>query len=181
MVNEKFQEIISTREVIKLVVIGSCRSGKTCLVKRFIEDTYNQEYKQTLGAEISNKYVGEGQNKRTLEICCCGGHERYKCLLYQFYNDIDGAIICYDMLSKSSFEDSAFWYNEIKRVSPDAFTILVGTKNDDSDNIKIQISEAINQANIWGIPFMDVSSKTGINVNELFDTIIKNIKKDDEK
>lgn len=29
------------------------------------------------------------QNKRTLEICCCGGHERYKCLLDQFYRDID--------------------------------------------------------------------------------------------
>ncbi|ORX87793.1 P-loop containing nucleoside triphosphate hydrolase protein [Anaeromyces robustus] len=178
MVNEKFQDIIATREIIKLVVIGSCRSGKTSLVTRFMEDSFYSEYKQTLGVEISNKYIGEGQNKRTLEICCCGGHERYKCLLDQFYRDIDGAIVCFDMLSRSSFQDSVFWYNEIKRVSPDAYIILVGTKNDDSDNIKIQIGDALKQAESWGIPFMDISSKTGINVNELFNTIVKSIRKE---
>ncbi|KAG4097053.1 P-loop containing nucleoside triphosphate hydrolase protein [Neocallimastix lanati (nom. inval.)] len=178
MGNEKFQEIISTREIIKIIVIGSCKAGKTSLISRYIEDSFSPEYKQTLGAEISNKYVGEGQNKRTLEICCCSGHERYKCLLDQFYKEIDGAIICYDMSNKSSFEDTAFWYNEIKRVSPDAYTILVGTKNDDSDNIKVKGNDAIKQAESWGIPYMDVSSKTGINVNELFSSMVKNIKKD---
>lgn len=33
------------------------------------------------------------QNKRTIEICCCGGHERYKCLLDQFYKEIDVYIL----------------------------------------------------------------------------------------
>jgi len=34
MGNEKFQEIISTREIIKIIVIGSCKAGKTSLISR---------------------------------------------------------------------------------------------------------------------------------------------------
>ncbi|KAJ3020019.1 Ras- protein Rab-35 [Thoreauomyces humboldtii] len=190
----------SALEAKKVVVVGSASSGKSALVQRAMTNTFSNQYQQTFGADLcvkttSEKYVsclgpwslcsssqwenaelkGGGcldRNKYSLKIWCCGGHERYRALLEQFFVGTNAVILCFDMLSIASFQELPFWYNEFKRNSPDALAIMVGTKSDDADSIKVPIQDALKQAKEWGIEFRAVSSKTGMNVTELFDHIM---------
>ncbi|KAJ3243346.1 hypothetical protein HDU78_000542 [Chytriomyces hyalinus] len=155
----------------KVVVVGSSACGKTCLVNRATTNAYSKVYQQTYGADLIIKNSSDGK-KGSLKVWCTGGHERYRPLLEQFYVDVHAAIVCFDMLSQSSFMELPFWYNEIKRNSPEALIILVALKSDEADNVVIQPQDAMKQALDWNVEFRAVSAKTGTNVNELFEYII---------
>ncbi|KAJ3157885.1 Ras- protein Rab-35 [Geranomyces variabilis] len=157
-------------EAKKVVVVGSVSSGKSALVQRAVTNTYTNQYLQTFGADLCVKTTSE-KNKSSLKIWCCGGHERYRALLQQFFVGASAVILCFDMLNTSSFQELPFWYNEFKRICPDALAIMVGTKSDDADGIKVPVQDALKQAKEWSIDFRAVSAKTGMNVSELFDHI----------
>ncbi|KAI8915357.1 P-loop containing nucleoside triphosphate hydrolase protein [Powellomyces hirtus] len=164
----------SALEAKKVVVVGSASSGKSALVQRALTNTYTNQYLQTFGADLCVKTTSE-KNKSSLKIWCCGGHERYRALLEQFFVGASAVILCFDMLSTQSFQELPFWYNEFKRNSPDALAIIVGTKSDDADSIKVPVQDALKQAKEWSVEFRAVSSKTGMNVTELFDHVMTNL------
>ncbi|RKO90929.1 P-loop containing nucleoside triphosphate hydrolase protein [Blyttiomyces helicus] len=144
-----------------VVVIGSAGCGKSALVQRAVANTFGQEYLQTFGAEFCVKTATDSK-KGSLNIWCCGGHERYRALLEQFFVN---AHVC-----TPSFLELPFWYNEYKRYgnsgienSPDATAILVGTK----------VRAGTKKAREWGMEFKAVSAKTGMNVIELFDRLFQ--------
>jgi len=45
--------------------------------------------------------------------------------------------------------------------------------------IFLSLQDAQNLAASWGVPYIECSSKTGENVNEVFHTLLKEIEKDD--
>lgn len=53
--------------------------------------------------------------------------------------------------------------------------ILIATKNDLADERNISIEEGKALAQKFGIPFIEVSAKTSINVNESFEMLVKKI------
>ncbi|KND01782.1 small GTP-binding protein domain [Spizellomyces punctatus DAOM BR117] len=158
----------------KVVVAGSASSGKSSLVQRAVTNTFTSDYLQTFGADLCVKNSSE-KTKYALNIWTCGGHERYRALLEQFFVGADVVILCFDMLSTSSFQELPYWFNEYKRNAPDALAIMVGTKSDDADSIKIKPQDALKQAKEWGIEFRAVSSKTGMNIGELFDHVVASL------
>ncbi|KAI8613984.1 P-loop containing nucleoside triphosphate hydrolase protein [Chytriomyces sp. MP71] len=158
----------------KVVVVGSSASGKTCLVNRATVNSFSKVYQETYGAEMIIKNSSDGK-KGSLKIWCTGGHERYRPLLEQFYVDAHMAILCFDMLNQSSFLELPFWYNEVRRISPDALMILVGLKSDEADSVVIKPQDAMKQAQEWNMEFRAVSAKAGTNVNELFDYILDSV------
>lgn len=40
---------------LKLILTGSSKAGKSCLAQRWLNNEYNNEYIQTLGADMSIK------------------------------------------------------------------------------------------------------------------------------
>ncbi|KAJ3414532.1 Ras- protein Rab-26 [Chytridiales sp. JEL 0842] len=158
----------------KVVVVGSAGAGKTALVTRAVNNTFAPDYFQTFGADLMVKTTTDSK-KYSLQIWCCGGHERYRALLDQFYSNAHAALLCFDMLNPASFAELGFWYNEIKRSAPSALIILVGTKSDEADSVAIKPSDAIKQAAEWNVEFRAVSSKTGTNVNELFEFLLQSL------
>ncbi|KAI9101315.1 P-loop containing nucleoside triphosphate hydrolase protein [Phlyctochytrium arcticum] len=164
----------SAPESKKVVLVGSAGSGKSALVQRAVANTFTTEYHQTFGADLCVKSFSD--KKASISIWSTGGHERYRALLEQFFMGADAILLCFDMLSQSSFLEVQYWFNEYKRNAPEALALLVGTKSDDADGIKIKPQDALKQAKAWGIEFRAVSSKTGMNVAELFEQVVLALK-----
>ncbi|KAI9331455.1 P-loop containing nucleoside triphosphate hydrolase protein [Zopfochytrium polystomum] len=163
----------------KVIVLGSAGCGKTCLVTRGVANTFQPEYRQSFGADLAVK-LSVDSKKHNMQIWCCGGHERYRALLDQFFSEADVAVLCYDLTSAASFRELAFWYSEVKRLffrrvraASAAEIVLVGTKADEADNLQVKSQDGIKQAAEWNAEFRAVSSKTGLNIVELFDHIFK--------
>ncbi|KAH6562719.1 hypothetical protein BASA50_007437 [Batrachochytrium salamandrivorans] len=155
----------------RVIVIGSAGCGKSALIQRYINNTFQTEYRQTFGADLYVKNTNE-HKKYSMQIWCCGGHERYRTLLDQFYVDINVALVCFDLQNPDSFKEVEFWYNELKRAAPDALVTLVGTKAEDMDNTAVKIQDAMKVAKDWNMDFKAVSSKTGLNIEELFSQVV---------
>ncbi|KAI9202084.1 P-loop containing nucleoside triphosphate hydrolase protein [Polychytrium aggregatum] len=164
----------SNLETRRVVILGSSASGKTSLVNRAVHNSFAHDYCQTFGADLTVKTVIDGQ-KRVLHMWTCGGHERYRPLLEQFCIDVHAALICCDLLSMLSFQELSYWFNEIKRLSPDAIILLVGTKSDETDSMAVKVQDLMKVAQEWGVDFKAVSAKTGAGVNELFDLVVQTV------
>lgn len=91
---------------------------------------------------------------------------------------MDGVIIAFDTTDISSFNSINYWLSEqeLSRFD-DAPRILVGTKADLSSEREIPFHVAAKRAQKLGMHYIEVSSITGINVDEVFLTLTAEILK----
>jgi GTPase SAR1 family protein len=105
-------------------------------------NSFQSDYNQTFGAEMFEKSATDPK-KWSFQIWTVGGSERYRTLLNQFYTGSRVALLCFDMMNMSSFQELAFWYNETKRNCPDATLVLVGLKAEEADSCAVKPSDMI--------------------------------------
>ena len=82
----------------RLVLLGEASVGKTSLLRRFTENAFDEEYKQTIGTTFATMDIsvtddsGETRQVR-LVIWDMGGQATYRELRRQFMKGASGAII----------------------------------------------------------------------------------------
>ena len=156
----------------KLVVIGDASVGKTCLVTRFVTNTFTENVKPTIGCDHFDKDVLVNTSKVRLSIWDTAGQERFRGLSNSYYKKARCIIIIYDITRKSSFEKIEFWREEITNFGEnDPIKILVGTKLDLQDKRAVQRDDAVNYSNKHKFAyFTEVSSLDNQNnaIQELF-------------
>ena len=81
------------------------------------------------------------------------------------------------MTDRESFDNVRTWINEIDKYSQAGVCkILVGNKCDLTDRRQVTAEEGQEFANQFGMPFLETSAKSTINVDEAFTTMTKEIK-----
>ncbi|KAL7752305.1 hypothetical protein RI367_002351 [Sorochytrium milnesiophthora] len=171
--HERPNDFLTSIEAKKVLVLGSTGCGKSMLINCAVGAPFSDDYRQTFGADMAIKYMMNERQRVMLQIWCCGGHERYRVLLEQFYATASVVLLTFDLLNAKSFQSLTFWHNEVKRACPSAYVILVGTKIDEADSLAVKISEAVEQGQEWGADFVAVSAKTGVGIDELFAQVLK--------
>ena len=106
----------------KVVLIGESGVGKTCIINRFIQDTFNPSEVPTLSASFVEKTIEfkeyDGKAIKFL-IWDTAGQERFRSIGKIFYNEAKAAIMVYDITNEKSFEQiKQYWYNQIIEHSP---------------------------------------------------------------
>ena len=106
----------------KVVIIGESGVGKTCIISRFINDTFNPGQVPTLSASFVEKNIEfkeyDGKIIKFL-IWDTAGQERFRSIGKIFYNDAKAIIMVYDITNEKSFEEiKNYWYNQILEHSP---------------------------------------------------------------
>ena len=168
----------------KIVICGSNSVGKTCLFNRYCFNSFNFDTTPTIGInfhsinlKINNEKDPEELREHYIvnSIFDFGGQERFKPLVGQFLEGSSGALLVFDSVNNSSFEELDFWYEQIitNAVSSDIPIILVGSK---SDLIaKVNDSEVVNDTLIHKYieerqidSFFRTSALENYNVLELF-------------
>ena len=106
----------------KVVLLGESGVGKTCIIARFINNTFEDNIMSTTGASYAGKTMSfdefNGQSIK-FEIWDTAGQEKYRALTKIFYKDAGVAILVYDITRKDSFDEiKNYWYNQIKDFAP---------------------------------------------------------------
>ena len=109
-------------QTCKVVLLGESGVGKTCIIARFINNTFEENIISTTGASYAGKTMTfdeyEGKSIR-FEIWDTAGQEKYRSLTKIFYKDAGAAILVYDITRKESYEEiQKYWYNQIKDHAP---------------------------------------------------------------
>ena len=166
-------------EKIKIMVIGEIRVGKTALIKKYTSNIFGGDYLTTVGIDFQEKTLDIDGKKVRMQIWDTAGEERFRNIAKNYFVQANGFLIIYDISCKDSFEKVNFWYDQIKLNAPNNIKyILVGNKCDLEENREVKKEEGINLSKEYECNFFETSAKEGINVNEIFQTLVDNIIKD---
>ena len=106
-------------KVCRVVLLGESGVGKTCIINRYITDTFSDNEKSSAIPTFSTKTMNFDEfkgKKLKFEIWDTAGQEKYRALNKLFYQDAGVAILVYDITNSKSFEEvRQYWYNQIKQ------------------------------------------------------------------
>jgi small GTP-binding protein len=164
--------------VFKITVIGDGAVGKTSLIKKYTQGSFQKDYIKTLGAQFS-KYDEEidGNNVK-LFFWDIAGQAEFMFMRPTFYKGSKAAIIVFSHApeEEESFEHIINWHDDIKKFCGDLPIVLFGNKidlinEDELDDKKVK--DLVKKRKFLG--YYRTSAKTGSGVYEAFQAIIKDL------
>ena len=155
---------------IKLVILGKSLVGKSALTYRFINDQFPKDHDTTIEDQYKVSTNIDGFNC-LLEILDTAGQDDYQSMIETWINFGSGFLLVYSIDDVESFVEAKKKYEKLVSIKGrEPFScILVGNKCDlGKDLRKVSKKEAEEFAKSKGIPFMEASALTTINVKESF-------------
>lgn len=163
--------------LFKMLIIGNSGVGKSCLLLRYAENSFNENFFNTIGVDFKLKTVKHDNDVIKLQIWDTAGQERFRTLTASYYRGAQGIIIVYDVTDRETFDNVRTWITEIEKYSQAGVCkILVGNKCDMDDRRQVTYDEGKEFASQFGMPFLETSAKATQRVDEAFDTMTREIK-----
>ena len=167
--------------LFKLLILGESGVGKTCLLLRYVDDSFTANYLTTIGIDFKIKIIKLKNKLIKLQIWDTAGQERFRNIGKMFYKGAHGIILTYDVTDENSFKNIRNWIKQIEENAPtNVCKILVGNKCDKPDR-KITKSQGQNLAEDYNMSFFETSAKTRQNINEVFNFLTEEILKTDKE
>ena len=160
--------------LFKVLLLGDSDVGKSSLILRYTEETFNSKLVNSIGVDFKMKKREIDGKVIKVQIWDTAGHERFRSITYSYYRGANAIIIVFDLSDKKSFISITEWLKQIeKHAKENVFKFLVGNKSDLVEQRKVSYDEAKQYADEHELPYIETSAKEGININELFDSSIK--------
>ena len=155
---------------IKIGLLGNSSVGKTSLIRRFIENKFEDNYMSTVGVDYFDKIITINNKEIKLAIQDTSGEERFRSLARSYYKNVDGVMFVFDVTNSESFNEGIkYWLTECDNQIKEYKKILVGNKIDLCEEMKIISKESIEKfAESKNMKYFEASAKEGTNVEKIF-------------
>ena len=164
----------------KVVIAGQKDVGKTSLLRRYATGKFDTSTLSTIGVDFETKKINVDDVEILLNLWDFAGEPKFRVLFPSYASGASGALILYDITSKDSLYDLESWMKVIDNVeSPPRTRLLIEHKIDLEDQRQVSRKEAKNfykKYNLQG-EILGASAKTGENVEDVFQTLGKEILK----
>ena len=162
--------------LLKYVVIGDSGVGKSNILLRYINNTFSEEFKTTVGVEFGAKNIEVNNNIYRIQIWDTAGQENFRSIARAYYKNSVCACIVYDITNRSSFQSIQSWIDDCsKQTSKTVLLLLIGNKSDLKDMREVQYEEGEKFAKLHNMNFLETSAKTGENISSIFEESVKQI------
>ncbi|KAG9072728.1 septum-promoting GTP-binding protein 1 [Linnemannia hyalina] len=116
--------------VIKVGMVGDSQIGKTSLMVKYVEGSFDEDYVQTLGVNFMEKTISIRNTEITFSIWDLGGQREFVNMLPLVCNDAVAILFMFDLSRKSTLNSIKEWYRQARGFNKTAIPFLVGTKYD---------------------------------------------------
>ena len=158
----------------KLVIVGDGCVGKTCILVCKQKGEFPEIHVPTV---FDNYIIDVTVDDKLYELALwdTAGQESFDRLRPLSYPDTNVIIICYDITNKNSIENIIErWVPEIKHYLPGVPFVLCGTKKDLVNERQVSyVAGELLAKSIGANYFIECSSKSGENLDQLFDEAIR--------
>ncbi|CAD8207182.1 unnamed protein product [Paramecium octaurelia] len=162
--------------LFKVLLIGNSGVGKSCMLMRYSENQFTNNFYNTIGVDFKTKTVAIGEHNVKLQIWDTAGQDRFRTITCSYYRGAQGIIIVYDITDRESFENVKTWIAEIDKYASESVNrMLVGNKADITERREVSYEEGLELSRQFQIPFYETSAKSSTNIEAAFTHITKNI------
>ena len=116
---------------IKIILLGDTGVGKSSIIKRYIEDSFEENLSSTIGSNFLEKIEKIKGQKVRLEVWDTAGQEEFRSVTKLFVKNSKIIILVYNVTQKLSFEGLNYWYDFIQKELAQNFVLgVAGNKTD---------------------------------------------------
>ena len=120
--------------LLKLLLIGDAGVGKSSILLRFTDDTFNEHLQSTIGVDFKVKMMKKKSKTVKITIWDTAGQERFRTLTSSYYRGAHGIMLVYDVTRKHTLSQLQQWLEEVEQYcgsnSKEVVKLLVGNKKD---------------------------------------------------
>ena len=160
----------------KFLVLGEQRIGKTCLIERYVNRSFNANYIATIGMDIRIKKLEINKTDVNISITDTAGQERFRSITKMFYKGADGILVGFDLTEPNTLEQVNYWIGQIEANKTKDYPlslVLFGNKCDDKENIKVKEEDIKKMREKYKLEYFETSAKDGTNVQAIFEHLTK--------
>ena len=118
--------------------------GKSCVLKRLVENEFKEEHDVTVGVEFGSFLIKIEDKVIKLQIWDTAGQESFRSITKIFYRGAHAAIVSYSVTKRDTFEHLESWVNEIRAsCSTEVLPILIGNKSDMKQERQVSFEEGL--------------------------------------
>ena len=161
---------------INILLLGETYCGsKSSFIEKYVNNSFKESgLPSTVSVGCVPKVVDYNNHIVKLMLWDTPGQQKYRQLLRYSINRNEGFIIGYDITDRNSFEILDEWFNLVEQNKENkSLIILVGAKCDKEDERKVSREEGELYAKTKGVDFFEVSSKSGMNVENTIQRMIE--------
>ena len=161
----------------KILLLGDCAVGKSCLLLRYCENSFQESHLATIGLDFRLKTITlENNRKIRIQIWDTAGEDRFRAITKNYYKGAHGIILIYDVTDQQSFQHIKDWVDKIKEESNEGVIIyLVGNKIDLIDKRIITNADGNKLAEEIKIKYYETSAKDSTGGKEVFENLVKDM------
>ena len=159
-----------------ILLLGDTSVGKTCLISRYANGVFREDYIQTVGIDYVSKQEIINDKNINIKLWDTAGQERFKALTPTYLRGAEGIVLVYDVTNLESFESLKFWIESLKsNLGENSLPIVINGNKIDLDDRDVSSEDAKKFAQNNNFKYFETSAKSGIGVDELFREIVNQI------
>lgn len=175
---------ISTKNDLfaKLQIIGDIQVGKSAILSRITKNNFTEKYFPTFGYTFSPYVIKVNNTIIKFQIWDMCGNENYRSVLLNLYRNATIGILVYSICSRKSYNNLEKWISKLKKYSaPCSKLVLLGNKCDNEEKREVSFEEGKKICDKYDLLFfMEVSAKTGFNIQKILELAAIHIYQDYE-
>lgn len=166
---------VKEKTQVRLVFLGAAGVGKTALIRRFLQDSFEPKHRRTV-EELHSKEYDIGGVKVTVEILDTSGSYSFPAMRKLSIQNSDAFALVYAVDDPESLEAVKRLRDEILEVKEDKYTpiVVVGNKTDCEDKRRVASEDVLSKVELdWNNSFVEASAKENENVVEVFRELLQ--------
>lgn len=182
------EETLEHEMVLKILVVGNPKCGKSSVINRYVNKTFDPKYKSTVGTDFLRKKVVvklPGSDRRVgvlLQFWDIAGQDRFQKVTRPFFQKAKGVVIVCDVSRDGTVEAVRNWKEEIDNFAgnKDLPVVLFANKADllggsmeEAVKMGATMERMCSDQNILG--WWITSARTGDCLDEGFRTLVQRI------
>ncbi|KAJ0032945.1 hypothetical protein NQD34_000052 [Periophthalmus magnuspinnatus] len=162
---------------VRVVFLGAAGVGKTALIRRFLQDTFEPKHRRTV-EELHSRDFDISGVKVTVEILDTSGSYAFPAMRKLSIQNSDACALVYAVDDPESLEAVKSLRDEILEIKEDKYTpiVVVGNKVDREDARRVCGDEVLSTVELdWNSSYVEASAKENENVLEVFKELLQQV------
>ncbi|CAH1773561.1 unnamed protein product [Owenia fusiformis] len=163
---------------LRIAVMGAAAVGKTCIVNRFMNDTFIEKHEATVEDFHQKQYKISKNDVQMMEIVDTTGSYQFPAMMRLSMTISHAFILVFSLDDRKSFEEVNRLRQEIleERRNKPTYIVIVANKSDvpESEREVCSITADIIATVEWGCDvYIETTAKHDVNITALFSDITK--------